>query len=164
MCTGVNPEPAWLTRATPTIPGGLAYTRCCFVPGLLCKDQGYSLHTHPLFTPPPSPPVIAHTFAQYNVPPRPPVIAIYTIHDWRWQYCVKAKSGEATLSYSRIWLSFGLTKHGLTRDGLTLNPAPHFLCRYVMTRERRFIAPPVEYRRGGAMDSWFIHSSIHLFI
>jgi len=65
------------------VPTGakLAYTIYCCVPGLLCKNQYYSLHTHPLLSPA-LPPIIAYTIAQSYVSPGPPVIAIYTIPYW----------------------------------------------------------------------------------
>jgi len=63
----------------------LAYTRYCFVYGLLCTSQYYSLRTHPLFRYHlyryPTHPVRARTIAQYNVTPLPPVIAIYILHN-----------------------------------------------------------------------------------
>ena len=34
---------------TPPVPYGLAYTRYCFVSGVVCTNQYHSLRTHPLF-------------------------------------------------------------------------------------------------------------------
>jgi len=51
----------------------LAYTRYCFVYGLLCQNQYYSLHTHPLFSPPPpslpSSPILLRNIIFFPDPP-----------------------------------------------------------------------------------------------
>jgi len=78
----------------------LAYTRYCFVYGLLCKNKYYSLHTHPLcrHPPPPSSPILLRNVM---FPPDPPLLQYipYAIGDDNIEYCVKAK-GQAS---RRVW-------------------------------------------------------------
>ena len=54
-------------------PPSLAYTRCYFVSGFVCTNQYYSLHTHPLFSPPPLPssPTLLRNIM---FPPDPPLL------------------------------------------------------------------------------------------
>ena len=62
-----------------------------------------------------------------------------------------------------IQLYMYLDPEGWQTDGVgLLKIAVHFW--YVVTHERRFSAPPVQYRKGGGVDSWYIHLSIYLSV
>jgi len=62
----------------------LAYTRYCFVSGLVCTNQYHSLRTLNVFGHP-TPPRHRPRYAQYHVFHRRPVIAICTTQYWQWQ-------------------------------------------------------------------------------
>jgi len=72
-------------------PRGLALTRYCVTSKLYCGSPSS------FYWPPPlAKPTLLQYFctpiSQYTLPHRAPFCMPYTIHDWRWQYRVKAKS------------------------------------------------------------------------
>jgi len=73
--SGLTPPPVSFVSSDPL--RHLVYTRYWSVYGLLCKNQYYHFHTHPLFRHPPSPPHCPHYCSIQCFPPTPRYCNIY---------------------------------------------------------------------------------------
>jgi len=72
-----RPQDTPSSKATTDTAHSLAYTRYCFVSGILCTNQYYSLRTHPLFRYPTSPCNRPHYCALERCLPPPRYCNIY---------------------------------------------------------------------------------------